>query len=83
MEPTHHSEGRHNLKDILLGLYQKIGVKRREEGVRIFTVIWAIWLHRNDKLFNRRAASIEGMAYAAEGFVAAWSSRPGERGGLM
>ena len=62
---------------------QKIGGKRREEGVRIFAVLWAIWLHWNNKLFNGRAAFTEGIIYAVEGFVAAWSSRPGERGGPM
>ena len=53
---------------------QKIGSKRREEGVHIFVVLSAIGLHQNDKLFNGRAASTEGIAYAVEGFVAAWSS---------
>ena len=36
---------------------QKIDGKRREEEVRIFTVLWVTWLHRNDKIFNGRATS--------------------------
>ena len=39
-----------------------------------------IWLHWNDQVFNRREASIDGAIYAAEGFVASWSSRPGGQG---
>ena len=62
---------------------QKIGGKRREEGVRIFAELWAIWLHRNDKPVNGREASIEGITYAVEGFVAAWSYRLGEKRGIQ
>ena len=81
MEPTHHSEGRHNLKDILQGLNSKdLRQEERGWGVHIFVVFWAIWMHQNDKLFIERAAFTEGIAYAVKGFVAAWSSRLGERG---
>ena len=69
MAPTHHSEGRHNLKTSFWDSIQKIRGKKREEGVRIFAMLWAIWLHQNDKLFNGRAASIKGIANAVEGFV--------------
>ena len=34
-------------------------------------MLWAIWLHRNDKLFKERAASTEEEAYAVEGLAAA------------
>ena len=49
----------------------KIGGKTREEGVHIFAVLWAIWLHQNDKVFNGSAASTKGIAYAVKGFVTA------------
>ena len=39
--------------------------------MRILAVLWAIWLHLNDKLFNGRAVSIDGAAYVVEGFVVA------------
>ena len=47
------------------------GRRGKEEGVRLLAVLWAIWLHRNDKLFNERVVSTDGVAYAVEGFVAA------------
>ena len=47
------------------------------------SIALGIWLHRDDKLFNGRAASIDGVTYSAEDLVAAWSSRPGVIGGLM
>ena len=53
---------------------------RRAEGVCILAVLWAIWLHWNDKLFSGRAAAIDSVACALEGFVAAWSSRLEGRG---
>ena len=42
------------------------GHKRKEEGGRILAVLWAIWLHRNDKLFRGRASSTNGVTYAVE-----------------
>ena len=53
---------------------------RREDGVCIHMVLWATWLHRNDKVFIGRDASIDGAACAVEGFVATWSSRPRDQG---
>ena len=38
------------------------------------------WLHQNDKLFNGSVASTDGVAYAVEGFVTTWFSRPGGGG---
>ena len=48
--------------------------------VRVLAVLWAIRVHRNEKLFNGREESTDGVAYDVEGFVAAWSSRPGGQG---
>ena len=62
---------------------QRSGRREKEEGVRILAVLWAIWLLRNDKLFNGRAVSIDGVAYVVEGFVAALSSQSGGSGGLL
>ena len=59
------------------------GRRGKEEGVRILAVLWAIWLHQNGELFNGRVVSTDRVAYVVEGFVAAWSSRPGESGGLL
>ena len=39
--------------------------------VCIFAVLWVIWLHRNDTLFNGRVVSTEGIAYAVKSFMAA------------
>ena len=52
--------------------------RRREDGVRILSVLKTIWLHQNNKVFNGKEASIEGTAYAVGGFMPTWSSRPGE-----
>ena len=83
MEPTYILRVETTSEISLWDSIQKIGGKRREEGVHIFAMLWVIWLHRNDKLFNGRAASTESIAYAVEGFVAACSSRPRERGDQM
>ena len=83
MEPTSYPVGGHDLRDIIVGLNQVGGRRWKEEwrgGCHILMVLWAIWLHINDKIFSRRVASMDGAAYAVEGFVAAWSARPrGER----
>ena len=51
--------------------------------MRILAALWALWLHRNDKLFNGRAVSTDEDAYVLEGFVAAWSSQSGGTSGLL
>ena len=74
MEPVTHVNDRHDLRDVLLGINAEEWQKGEGGGVQILAVLWAIWLHRNDKLFNGRVVSTDGVAYAVEGFVAAWSS---------
>ena len=38
-------------------------------------VLWVIRLHWNDKLFNGRATSTDGVAYATKGLEAPWPSK--------
>ena len=39
---------------------------------RRFAVVWAIWLHRNEVVFDGKAVSSEGIIYEVERFVGAW-----------
>ena len=39
---------------------------------RRFAVVWAIWLHRNEVVFERKAVSSEGIIHEVERFVGAW-----------
>ena len=43
---------------------------RRKEGEHILAVLWEILLHKNNKLFRGRAASIDRAVYDEEGLVA-------------
>ena len=42
------------------------------ERGRRFAVIWAIWLHRNEVVFEGKAVSSEGLIQEVERFVGAW-----------
>ena len=75
-----HSAGRH-LKDVLLGV-NPAKQRQKEGGLRILAELWALRLHRNDKLFNGRVASTDGVAYAAESLVQT-VPQTRARGGLM
>ena len=75
MEPTNHPVGGHNLEDVLVGF--NLEERLQKEGVPIPSVLLAIWLHKNGKLFKGRVASINCVAYAVESFVETWSSWPG------
>ena len=35
-------------------------------------MIWAIWLHRNEVVFEGKAVSSEGLIQQVERFVGAW-----------
>ena len=61
-------------------LIRRSNYKKRADRVCILAVLWAIWLHWNDKLFNGTATSTNGVTYAVEGFLATWSSSPRGQG---
>ena len=42
------------------------------ERGRRFAVIWAIWLHRNEVVFEGKSVSSEGIIQEVERFVGAW-----------
>ena len=42
------------------------------ERGRRFVVIWAIWLHRNEVVFEGKAVSSEGIIHEVERFVGVW-----------
>ena len=71
---THDSHSPLSIAQVRFNIHAKM------DEVRILMVLYAIWLHRKDKVFNGREASMDGAAYAVEDFVATWSSRPGDRG---
>ena len=35
-------------------------------------MVWAIWLHRNEVVFEGKAVSSEGIIHEVESFVGAW-----------
>ena len=70
MELTIHPVSGDDLGDVLLG-FNLEGWPQKEERGSILAVLWAIWLHKKDKLFRGRAASNDGAAYAVEGLVPA------------
>ena len=76
MELTIQPVGRHDLRDILLGFDLEGWSQKEGGGGCTLVVLLTIWLHKNNKLFRGRAGSTDGVAYALEGLVAAWSSRP-------
>ena len=42
-----------------------------DQGKR-FAVLWAIWLHRNEVMFEGKAVSSEGVIQEVEKFVGLW-----------
>ena len=42
------------------------------ERGKIFVVVWAIWLHRNEVVFEGKAVSSEGIIHEVERFVGSW-----------
>ena len=58
-------------------------MQRSGRAVRVLVVLWAIWLHWNDKQFNGRVVSTDRVAYVVEGFVVAWPFRLGRSSGLL
>ena len=44
-------------------------------GVCMTAVLWVIRQHWNDKLFNGRATSTDGVAYATKGLETPWPSK--------
>ena len=61
---------------------QRSGRRGKEEG-GAHTCSSLGHLATPEQLFNGRVVSTDGVAYVVEGFVAAWSSRPGDCGGLL
>ena len=42
-----------------------------EEG-KPFTVLWALWLHRNEVIFQGRMTPMKSVVHDMEGFVSWW-----------
>ena len=42
------------------------------ERGRRFAVVWAIWLHRNEVVFEGKVVSSEGIIHEVECFVGSW-----------
>ena len=42
--------------------------------VRVWVVLWAIWLHRNECIFKGREVSLSGVLHEVEGLLAIWAS---------
>ena len=44
----------------------------KADGGKRFAVVWALWLHRNEVVFEGKAVSSEGIIHEVESFVSFW-----------
>ena len=45
------------------------------ERGRILAVVWAVWLHHNERVFKGRTGSTDGVIHEVQGLIAVWFRR--------
>lgn len=69
IHPDIHQDTNGDFFSWLKGVFEQISQDRR---AMVATVCWAMWKHRNEKVWNNRNSSQNGVLYAAKQYLTQW-----------